>query len=329
MNRRSSILIALVAVGALAAVQSGCNQPSCGPGTVQQQQKDGTLKCVQTDDLNSMTPCEVDGGNVMIVGGKCVSAVQCDPASTIEINGVCVGIGNSGATCRTPAPGKACVSGSIIDFKTNMKSSTPIHVELYDPIAVLTPGATPIAMYDSADGGSYVFQDFQVPSLGIIVVTTGKGTAGFIVAGSAAQGIASGNQYKLDTYSIPKADSDQWGFDITTGGAQIAKFYKDPKPLPTNIIANETMPVAGVTLTKDMMTAAGAGYFNDTLTAVDGALTATGNSGVAIVSSPLTGGGSFPTFSGSGPTAMPITWEALPGGSAPGLVLITRFHPSM
>ena len=80
MNRRSSILIALVAVGALAAVQSGCNEPSCGPGTVQQQQKDGTLKCVQTDDLNSMTPCEVDGGNVMIVGGKCVSAVQCDPA---------------------------------------------------------------------------------------------------------------------------------------------------------------------------------------------------------------------------------------------------------
>ncbi len=211
MNRRSSILIALVAVGALAAVQSGCNEPSCGPGTVQQQQKDGTLKCVQTDDLNSMTPCEVDGGNVMIVGGKCVSAVQCDPASTIEINGVCVGIGNSGATCRTPAPGKACVSGSIIDFKTNVKASTPIHVELYDPIAVLTPGATPIAMYDSADGGSYVFQDFQVPSLGIIVVTTGKGTAGFIVAGSAAQGIASGNQYKLDTYSIPKADSDAVG----------------------------------------------------------------------------------------------------------------------
>ena len=115
------------------------------------------------------------------------------------------------------------------------------------------------------------------------------------------QGIASGNQYKLDTYSIPKADSDQWGFDITTGGAHIAKFYNDPKPLPTNIIANETMPVAGVTLLKDGMTAAGAGYFNDTLTAVDGALTATGASGTAIVSSPLTGGGSFPTFSGIGP----------------------------
>lgn len=327
MNRRLSILIAFVAAASLGVSVSGCNEPACGSGTVQQQQKDGTLKCIPVDVQSPLTPCDLDGGDVMIVGGMCVAAVHCDPTSTVEVNGFCVGITGSGpATCRTPAPGKACVSGTIIDFKTNMKSTATVDVALFDPITLLS-GGNPIATIPSATG-SYVFQDFPAPSLGLIVVATGKSTPSMTEAGAAGQMIANGKSYVLDTYALPKADSDAWGFDIAAGGAQVAKFYNDTKPSPTNVVATETHPVAGVTLTKDGAAAVGAQYFNDSLSAVDPMLTVTGMSGTALVASPIPPAGMFPTFSGSGPTAMPISWEQLPGGSAAGLVLITRFHPN-
>ena len=63
---------------------------------------------------------------------------------------------------------------------------------------------------------------------------------------------------------------------------------------------------------------------NGAIYAADPALTATGTSGTAIVPSPVTS--TFPVFSGMGGG---ITWEQLPGGSAPNAVLITRFHPNM
>jgi hypothetical protein len=333
MNRSSlSIVVGLVAVGSFSVALSSCNAPECGPGTVQQQQGDGKLKCVLVDVPVQDTKCDTDGGNVVIVGGHCVSAIQCDPGTTMNVNGICVGTGTSmGASCSTPTAGKACISGSILNFKDNKKSTTPIHVDLYDPVTLLN-GGLPIASYDSVDGGSYVFQNFSPPSLGLVVVATGRTTAGFVVAGSAGQNIGA-SKYVIDTYALPAADAAMWGggIDIATTGAFVAKFYKDPAPAAgAPSLANETMPVAGVTLTKDGAAAAGVKYFNDTLTAVDNALTVTGNSGAAVIAAPVSGSG-FPTFSGTGPAGMPTTgpgsWEQHPGGSAPGLVLILRFHP--
>jgi hypothetical protein len=139
--------------------------------------------------------------------------------------------------------------------------------------------------------------------------------------------IGAGNSYVLDAYSVPKADSDAWNFDIATGGAVIGKFYHDAPPPGNLLVANETMKASGVTFFKDSADAM-AKYFDDTLTAVNPGLTVTGMQGVAIVASPVSGG-SFPTFSGSGGTpAPPNGWEMLPGGSAPGLVFISRFHPA-
>jgi len=153
---------------------------------------------------------------------------------------------------------------------------------------------------------------------------TGKGTTGFVTAGSAGQGIGA-STYTIDTYEVKKADADAWGFDYATNGAFIAKFYKDPPPNPGDpVLANETMPAPGVTLIKDGATPAGVKYFNDTLTAVDGALTVTGMSGTAIVASPVSGT-MFPNFTGMG--GGEPSWETHPGGSATGLILILRFHP--
>jgi len=188
MNRRlSSIAIGLVAAGSLAASLSSCNAPSCGQGTVQKQQPDGTLKCELVDVPQPLTPCDTDGGNVVIVGGKCVSAIQCDPGTTMNENGICVGIGGGAVRCRKPAAGLACIDGSIYNFTDNKKGSTPIHLELYDPILLLSGGG-PTATYDSTDGASFVFQDFVPPNLGLVAIVTGKGTTGFVTAGSDVKG---------------------------------------------------------------------------------------------------------------------------------------------
>lgn len=328
MKRSLTILVAVFATASLGASLTSCNTPSCGMGTVQKQQSDGSLKCVAVDVQAAQTPCDTDGGNVTIVGGKCVSAIQCDPGTTMNENGICVGSGSTGKpTCSTPSAGNTCVFGDIFDFTTNTPSATtPIHVELYNPTDLLNGGA-PLASQD-VTGGAYAFQSFKAPMLGLIVIMTGRTNTGVLVpAATGDQGISAGI-YHVDAYALKQADVANWGFDITAGGAVIAKFYNDPKPAANALIINETHPVAGVTLRKDFQAATGAQYFNDTLTKIDTNLMVTGNSGTAIVASPVPMGSNFPVFDGTGPTSMPITWEMDPGGSAAGLVLITRFHPN-
>ena len=144
------------------------------------------------------------------------------------------------------------MSGTIHDFTTNAKNTTaPLHVDLFDPITLLS-GGNPIASTDLAtDGGAYVFQDFTPPGLGLIVVLTGRTNSDHVAAATGAQGISGGNTYIVDAYSLKKTDVAGWGFDITTGGGYVAKFYKDMKPAANLLVANESMPAHGVTLTKD------------------------------------------------------------------------------
>ena len=120
MNRRlSSIAVGLVAAGSVAVSLSSCNAPSCGPGTVQQQQTDGTLKCVAVDVPMQLTPCDTDGGNAVIVGGKCVVGDSVRSEHDDERKWHLRRHERRGtATCHTPTPGTICVSGAILDFKT-------------------------------------------------------------------------------------------------------------------------------------------------------------------------------------------------------------------
>ncbi|MCU1282294.1 MAG: hypothetical protein JWM53_5840, partial [bacterium] len=274
MNRSMSIVIAVVAAGSLGVSLSSCNQPSCGMGTVQQQQSDGTLKCIPADTVAAETPCDVDAGMVKIVGGQCVPAVVCDPNSTTTSNGTCFGTGGGKPKCRQPAPGTSCIYGDILNFTDNAPSAAAnLHVDLYDPIALLQQKPPIASVVLSGDTSGYVFQDFPPPSLGLIVVVTGRGDATNSLAATGARGLSSsgGDQYRVDAYAVKKSDTDAWaasGFDISAGGGVVAKFYKDAKPAANLLIANETMKAAGVTLTKDGADP-GAKYFNDTLTAID------------------------------------------------------------
>ena len=326
MNRRLSMVLGLVAAGALGVSLSSCNNPVCGEGTVQKQDKDGKLKCIPVDVQAQTTPCDTDGGNVVIVGGKCVSAIQCDPGTTMDVNGICVGVAGGNPVCRAPATGKACIDGHIYNFKDHAKNAVPVTVDLYDATQLLQGKPASMTVQSSSDGSSFVFQDFTPPPLGTVVIMTHATSPTVMInAGTGGQGVSGNTKYTIDAYAIPQTDATAWNFDITAGGAQIALYYKDAKPSPTMILANESMPASGVTMLKDGAPAAGAQYFDDTLTTVSATATTTGAKGAAIVASPIMMGGTFPTFSGMGGGISP--WESLPGGSAPGVVIITRFHP--
>jgi hypothetical protein len=332
MARRLLILISSFAVAAsVGFTLSSCNAPSCGAGTTQVQHSDGKITCEPVAAYAGDTHCDVDAGNVKIVGGQCVSAIQCDPGSTVDINGVCVGTGG-GAKCGTVAAGKACVAGRILNFKDNTQAASgQLHVQLYDPVTLLN-GGPPIDKQDVDASVGYVFQNFTPPTLGLVVILTGDGVT-TVATGTGGQQVGAGNSYKIDAYTILKADADKWGFDYSTGGAYIAEYFMDAKPPVTNLTQTETMPLTGVQMLKDGAVATGQKFFNAGRTGVDGTLTATGTSGTAIVASPIAMGGTFPQFGGMGGGV--TTWETLPGGSAgmtattPPIVIITRFHPNM
>lgn len=329
MNRRwLPISIAVVAAGSLGVSLTSCNEPSCGSGTVQQQQKDGTLKCVAVGETAGQIPCDVDAGMVKLVGGQCVPAVTCDPNSTMTSNGICYGTGNTGTlSCKTPASDKACISGTIFNFTTNTKNTAAVDALLFNATDLPSPNPTPIATgMVSADGSTYVFQDFTAPGIGLVVIATGTTTTGMVPTGTGGQGIANDTIYQIDAYALSQTDVAGWNFDITTGGGYIARFFNDPKSAdPTKNLNTETHPQLGVVLTQDgQAPPGGLKFFNDTLTAIDPTLTATGNSGTAIASAPIASGGTFSMFTGVGGG---ITWETFPGGSKANFVLVTRFHP--
>ncbi len=323
--------LALVAVFAAAA--ASCNAPTCGMGTKQVQQKDGTIQCVAADSGPSSIPCDVDAG-ATIVGGQCVSAVTCGPGTTL-MNGQCVGTGGGGVPqCGNPSSNAFfCISGALLNFEDNSTfNSGKIHVAVYDPLSFLG-GQPPLSQgdFDATATTGYIFPNVQAPSLPLIVVVTNDvmGGSGHIVAATGDQGIAGGGKYRVDAYVLNKSTTDSWkstgSFDIATGGAYVAKFYNDPKPPVTLLIANEKNPVMSVVLTDGAGTpVAGTKYFSTDLKTL-GAGTSTSAVGAAVVAAPVMGS-NFPMFSGMGGG---ITWEVESGGSVANAVLISRFHPNM
>ena len=325
--------VAAVSCLAASALLPACNMPSCGPGTQQVQQADGSLRCLPADGLPASVNCDVDGGAV-IIGGQCVSAVTCGANTALNpASGQCEATGNGGGipACSSPMPGRACVNGALFSFLDSTPFTGMVHVSVYDPFTLLSNGAP----LDSGDfmGGGYLFPNITAPGLGLIAIVVGDANGSnttFVNCATGDQMVTNGNEYRVDAYVLPRAVTDGWksasNFDIGPAGAYIAKFYSDTKEPPTSQIADEKSPVAGVQLTEDSAAVAGVRYFDTSLGTISASATATSSVGAAILAAPVSG--SFPTFSGTGPASMPVTWEANPGGSAPGLVFVTRFHPN-
>ncbi len=339
MIRSLTLMLALV----LSA--SGCNAPTCGPGTKQvQNQSTGGVECVPADQQAAAIPCtdDADAGTA-IVAGKCVSLIQCPPGvpTMMEPDGTITCLGGSGKPmCRQPAAGTVCVQGTIHDFLDNSTASTStLHVSLYDPQAFLLGGATPLKNADAmVTDGTFVFQDVPPPTTNLIAlaVTDGSGT---LVLGGTGTTVAPGKSFQLDGYVVKKSTVDGWqttvGAPGTSGidysaGAYVGCFYSDPsRAMQGDSSAYETNPVSGVVFAgvtpggQLIVDAAHNRYLDPTRDMINTSLTATGPLGCAVY--PVA---SLSNFSGQ-PAGTVTKWEVHPGGSTQGVVFVDRFHPSM
>ncbi len=348
MNARpwSFAVLALVAT-----TGAGCNTPSCGSGTKEVQDGNGDLHCVSADAVAPIG-CLADGGT-QLVAGNCVATLACGPNTVPEVQAdgatLCVGVGVGGngscvPSCGTPQPGTICVNGEVKHLVdgSSLSEGEMVHVALYDPLSFLgDPGATPLAESDTGCGFKFDNVPYP-PSMLVVVAVSDAGKRGLTtvthqLAGTGAAVVAQ-QAYRVDSYAVPKSVVDGWsattGVDYDAAGAVVLEFFADMKPSPTDLQANEMLPVAGVTLYQDGAPDDGlnghaiAKYFGASLTKLDGSLTTTGASGAAIVAvSPSNG--VFPIFTGMGGTSMgkPISWESSPGGSTAHVLFVERMHP--
>ena len=344
-------LFAFAVAAGCALGASACTAPSCGKGTKQVQDANGNLTCVAADAIGP-DPCTNDAdAGTRIVGGKCVGTVECG-ANTMAVvlnDGTiqCVGTGSNGPpTCTgTPTAGHICISGQIRHFVDGMPigMNESVSVQVFDPLAFLQnpSGAAPLVASMDIMGPNYVIPDIPLPSLGLIALAVedpkGNPPASqmLTIGGTGLTGV-SGTNYKLDGYAVPLAVVQQWqtetSIDFDGGGAFAAFFYCDASKAAQNDFTQyEMTPAAGVKLVQVVNNTAqplaNARYADPTRDVLSATDTATTMLGEAVT--PQNGLGNF---SGQGGTCggNPVSkWEGLPGGSAPHVVFINRFHPSM
>jgi hypothetical protein len=344
-------LWSIAALALVATHGTGCNTPSCGAGTKQVQDDNGDLHCVSADAVAPLG-CLADGGT-QLIAGNCVATLACGPNTVPEVQAdgstlcVAVAVGGGGScvpSCGTPQPGTICVDGQVRHLVdgSSLSPGEMVHVALYDPLSFLgDPGTTPLAESDTACGFKFDNVPYP-PSMLVVVAVSDAGKRGLLtvthqLTGTGAAVVAQ-QAYRVDSYAVPKSVVSGWsaaaGIDYDAAGAVVLEFFADMKPPPTDLEANETLPVAGVTLYQDSAPADGlnghaaAKYFGASLTKLDASLTATGAAGGAIVAvSPASG--AFPIFSGMGGTSMgkPIGWESSPGGSTAHVLFVERMHP--
>jgi hypothetical protein len=330
----------LCALPALIAL-SGCAPLKCGPGTEVLQTADG-VECVPADGpANGDVPCNVDGGLVEIVGGQCDSRVKCDPGSTqYDPNtGVCVGTSTGKGNCPVcppPGAGQICVTGGVVDFETGlhlMPGGRPLRFAAFEPLAFLgNPASAPLAEDPSSTQGCYTLT-IPAPQSGLIAIAVtdpaGGALAGMLplAIGGSGAAVTAGEVFHVDAVMATQkrlADfSTQGGEDFTGQGAFVACYYADPPPAPTNQVIAESMPVVGVKLLENQSVPPAVRYLN-TDRSIGPALDATTALGCAVVPS-----GGINTFGGQGGAStspMVAKFESQPGGTAAGVLFLSRFH---
>jgi hypothetical protein len=169
---------------ATAFAVTSCTSVECGPGTIER-----AGECAPPDVTTGTGMC---GPGTKLEGDRCVSTIQCDPATSMAVvdpmtgETTCVGIGAGGCgACPLPAsPTKQTICGQIYDFETNLPfrdagatgqrcatgaTSGPCALKLtaYDAIAFGTNPmtATPLNVGDECidDEGHYRLQDIDIP----------------------------------------------------------------------------------------------------------------------------------------------------------------------
>jgi len=327
-------IAALVAAGA-----AGCSSPTCGPGTKQVQDKGGALRCVPVDQPAELTDCDVDGGNVEIVAGKCVSKITCDPATTMfdPATNRCVGIGTvtGCAPCGTPAAGKFCVTGKIWDFVTNTQlapGSKTVRVKVHDPFAFLGGNTDGLAngTIASTDKGCFTFNDLDTPAAGLIAVGVDDpdGTTPTLALGAVGLPVVAGKAYTLDAFTVARSTVSAWETQSGVSyanGAYVGLYVNSPVETGTTVENPTSGFTAGVQMLENGAVPASAKYFAASgRSTIDPAATSTTTTGGSIAAVTR---GAVKAYSGSGGTCGggACKWEARLGGSTTGVIFFNRF----
>jgi hypothetical protein len=320
------------------AATASCNPVKCGPGLKQVQEKDGSLLCVPVDAPAQETACDVDGGNVIIVAGKCVSKISCDPATTQfdPATNQCVGIGTvtGCAPCGNPASNKICVSGKIWDFVSNTElapGARNVRVSVWDPFAFLADSnAPPLGEIAATDKGCYTIDNLDVPAAGLIAVgvqdPAGTASPSLALAGVGLP-VTAGKSFKLDAFVVERSTVAGW--EQQTGlsyanGAYVALYVNSPVETGTTVENPTTGFTAGVKVLENGVTPASTRYFGANRSTIDPTAMQTSSVGGGIVAVTR---GAIRTYSGMGGTCGSGTckWEARPGGSTTGVIFFNRF----
>jgi hypothetical protein len=184
-SRRTHVVeISFLLVFAASFAAASCTSVECGPGTIER-----AGECAPADVTTGTGMC---GPGTKLEGDRCVSTIECDPATSMPMvdpvtgQTTCVGIGASGcAACPLPAsPTKQTICGQIYDFESDLPfrdagatgqrcpsgaTSGPcaLKITAYDAIAFGTNPmtATPLNVSDVCidDEGHYRLQDIDVP----------------------------------------------------------------------------------------------------------------------------------------------------------------------
>lgn len=329
--------LGLLALAAL-SLGDGCNRVVCGPGTKQVQQSNGDLRCEPAEVTGGGVPCVPDGG-VVIRAGQCVSRVQCDPDTSRfdPQTGLCVGLATSRnlgdpPTCPTPDAQHVCLRGAIRNLVDKSFLSEQVTVGLYsNPLMLIGSSSVPPpeASVLSDDKSTYKFENVSLQT-NLIVITVTDASGARTVTGVGAQNVNPGTAYQIDAYAAPRSLVAGWtagsgGIDYDRVGAYLMLFFCDPPQPPDRLTATETLPAAAVTPLQDPPTSvppAAIRFLDPDLRTINSALTETGPVGAAL----LPGDRALHVYTAQGGACGTSGWESFPGGSIPGLVLVTRFH---
>ena len=248
MNRWLSILVAFVAAGSLGVSLPSCNEPSLRPrhGAACSRRTARSSACPSTRRRRSRLRRRRRPSSSSAASASRRSVRPEHHAERQRRVRRHRRRRGSVPPCRTPSAGQRLRQRRAPNFVDNMANAlAPIHV-------ASTTRSTLLSRRRAARrarlhrGGSYVFQNFPPPGLGLIVVVVGDADGDQHLT-STATGDADRLRRQQRTASTPtscrSAVSDGWSFDIdSTGGAYIAKFYSDAEPAPNLLVANEKHP---------------------------------------------------------------------------------------
>lgn len=354
MTRSLFAVFALGAIAVSVGLIDACNNPACGAGTKQRTRSDGTLVCEPVDQPAPLAQCDNgDGGSSVILEGKCVSRVRCDPSTTMvgflaDGTEVCVGTGGGGCGCSTPDATHICVFGNLYDFAGGVAGTKhgmvtdPITVGAFDPLQFLAdPKGTPPLGTDNSNPGTagcYVIKDVTPPQTMLLAIgvqdaaNVPDANKKFMITGVGIAQVTGGKIYQRDAYMITKAQAQMWstqaggGTDFVTNGMMIAQFFDTTPPDPTKIVydAMGLKGVGGVKFTQGNTTEVPGTKYAMPRDVIVPSLTATApNVGVAMA--PTMGLGNYNGTGGMCMGGQACKWQVNQAASVAGVVFIQDY----